>query len=82
MVFPQLESADGRVKADYVLIDKKNPVKTGIDAVPGSWDGLRENPQYYYDILEKHPDTWELVESQDGYFLYKRLPDILGDTSQ
>ena len=73
MVFPQLETVDGKIEANYVFIDKKNPIKTGIGAVPGSWDGLRDNPQYYYDMVEKHPDHWELVRSDDGYYLYRRI---------
>lgn len=72
MVFPQLESADGRYVADYVFIDKENPIKTGIISVPGSWDGLRQNPQFYYDWVEKDPLRWELVKAEDGYFLYHR----------
>ncbi|MBC8488015.1 MAG: DUF2079 domain-containing protein [Bacteroidetes bacterium] len=65
MRFPQLESLDPYFKADYVLIDKKNPVKTR-----GS---LRDNPQYYYDFVEKDPNNWELVKSEDGYFLFQRI---------
>ena len=64
MRFPQLESLDPYFKADYVLIDKNNPVKTR-----GS---LRDNPQYYYDFVEKDPNNWELVKSDDGYFLFQR----------
>lgn len=64
MRFPQLECTEPYFKADYVLIDKKNPVKTR-----GS---LRKNPQFYYDMVEKDPNNWELLKSEDGYFLYKR----------
>lgn len=73
MVFPQIESLDGKIKADYVFIDKKNPIKTGVATVPGSWDGLRQNPQYYYDLIEKDLENWKLVKSEDGYFLYQRI---------
>ncbi len=73
MVFPQLESMDKKVKAEYVFIDKKNPIKTGIAGIAGSYDGLRQNPQYYYDWVEKNRENWELVKSEDGYFLYKRF---------
>ena len=77
MPFPQLESRDGKIKADYVFIDKKEPVKTGASAVPGSWDGLRKNPQLYYDLVEKKPNDWELIKSKDGYYLYKRIDHII-----
>jgi uncharacterized membrane protein len=73
MVFPQLESLDGKIKADYVFIDKNNPIKTGASAVPGSWDGLRENPQHYYDPIEKDIVNWKLIKADDGYFLYQRV---------
>jgi len=76
MVFPQLESLDGKIKADYVFIDKKNPIKTGTGAVPDSWDGMRKNPQLYYDQIEKYPENWELVSSEDGYFLYRRIQEL------
>ncbi|MBM3251139.1 MAG: DUF2079 domain-containing protein [Candidatus Nealsonbacteria bacterium] len=72
MVFPQLETDDGKYKAEYVFIDKTNPVKTGAVAVPGSWDGLRQNPQFYYDWVEKDFLSWELIKAEDGYFLYRR----------
>jgi len=73
MVFPQLESVDGETLADYVFIDKTNPMKTGIGAVPGSWNGLRQNPQAYYDLVEKDPGNWQLIRADDGYYLYRRL---------
>ncbi|MCK4786871.1 MAG: DUF2079 domain-containing protein, partial [Desulfobacteraceae bacterium] len=77
MVFPQLESVDGKTQADYAFIDKTNPMKTGTGAVPGSWDGLRQNPQVYYDLVEKYPDRWELVHTDEGYYLYRRIkPDL------
>lgn len=77
MIFPQLESVDGKTKADYVFIDKQNPTKTGTAIVPGSYCGLRENPQAYYDTVEKYPDRWELVRSDDGYYLYRRIKSNL-----
>jgi uncharacterized membrane protein len=58
-VFPYIE------KAEYVLIDKKNPRKAYI----------RDNPQRYYDWVEKHPDVFELVKYEDGVQLYRRRPD-------
>ena len=72
MIFPQLESVDGKYKAEYVFIDKTNPLKTGVATVPGSWDGLRQNPQFYYDWVEKDLEHWQRVKAEDGYFLYKR----------
>lgn len=65
-VFPYIEGAE------YIFIDKKNPLKTGSNTVPDSWHGLRQNPQFYYDWVEKRPDVFELVYSEDGVFLYKR----------
>lgn len=58
-VFPNIE------KADYVLIDKKNPRKAYIS----------DNPQRYYDWVEKRPDVFELVKYEDGVQLYRRRPD-------
>lgn len=58
-VFPNIE------KADYVLIDKKNPRKAYIS----------DNPQRYYDLVEKRPDIFELIKSEDGVQLYLRRPD-------
>ena len=65
-VFPDIAGAD------FVVIDKPFPLKTGIPSVPGSWDGLRKNPQYYYDWVEKEPSKWYLVAQRDGYFAYAR----------
>jgi hypothetical protein len=67
-VFPWIEGVD------YVFIDKSNLRKTGI-GVPGSWGGLRKNPQFYYDWVEKRPDVFELVHTEDGVCLFKRRPD-------
>ena len=63
MIFPQLESSDGAVKAQYVLFDKTN-------------NGLkRESPSYFnqgdFDLVEKDTENWKLVRSKDGYYLYK-----------
>lgn len=62
-VFPDLAGAD------WVVIDKKRREKTGTATVPGSWDGLRRHPQTYYDLVEKDPH-WQLVVSDDGYYVY------------
>ena len=72
MVFPQLINQDGSIEADYVFIDKLNPLKTGSTNVVGSWFGLRENPQKYYDIVEKNTNKWELLKKDDGIYLFKR----------
>ena len=72
MVFPQLINQDRSIEADYVLIDKSNPLKTGSSNVPGSWNGLRENPKKYYDIVEKNTNKWELLKKDDGIYLFKR----------
>ena len=72
MVFPQLINQDGSIEADYVLIDKFNPLKTGSSNVPGSWRGLRENPKKYYDIVENNTAKWELIKKVDGIYLFKR----------
>lgn len=70
MVFPVLVSNNR--EADFVLIDKTNPRKHGSPDIQGSWSGLRNNPKYYYDLIEKRKDAWELVAQKDGYFLYRR----------
>ena len=72
MVFPQLINQDRSIEADYVLIDKFNPLKTGSSNVPGSWNGLREYPKKYYDIVENNPTKWELLKTDDGIYLFKR----------
>jgi len=68
--FPRLKCRDPylKVDADYVLIDKKNPIKTR--------GNLRDNPQQYYDLVEKDPNNWQLVKSEDGYFLYQRNENL------
>lgn len=64
MQFPIFEGAD------YVLIDKKHPVKFGtIDVDPLE---ARKNPQKYYDMVEKDTNKWELVKEEDDIFLFKR----------
>jgi len=63
MIFPQLESFDGAVKAQYVLFDKTN-------------NGLKnESPSSFtqldFDLVEKNTENWKLVRSEDGYYLYE-----------
>ncbi|MBI4433268.1 DUF2079 domain-containing protein [Candidatus Uhrbacteria bacterium] len=81
MIFPQLETADKTYQANYVFIDKTNPIKTGVATVPGSWDGLRQNPQFYYDWVEQRPQEWELLRADDGYFLYRRKDTVTSEFS-
>lgn len=66
-VFPDISGVD------YVVIDKRRKEKTGIGTVPGSWDGLRQNPQFYYDWVERDPDHWVLFVEKDDYLVYRRL---------
>lgn len=64
MQFPVFEGAD------YVLIDKKHPVKfgtIGVDPIEA-----RKNPQKYYDLVEKDTKNWELIKKDDGVFLFKK----------
>lgn len=72
MIFPQLINQDGSIQADYVLIDKFNPIKTGSYNVPYSYHGLRENPQKYYDLMENNTAKWKLLKKDDGIYLFKR----------
>jgi uncharacterized membrane protein len=66
-IFPDLSAAE------YAVIDKERREKTGVATVPGSWDGLRRDPQSYYDLLERRPDQWALLAQRDGYFVYRRI---------
>lgn len=64
MAYPQIESLDKRITADYVIFDKTN-------------NGLKQGGPVYktqrdFDLVEKDIDTWELVMAEDGYFLYRR----------
>ena len=72
MIFPQLSSQDGSIEADYVLIDKFNPLKTGSGNVSGSYKGFRNNPNKYYAIVENNTAKWELLKKNDGIYLFKR----------
>ena len=72
MIFPQLSNQDGSIEADYVFIDKFNPLKRGSTNVQGSWNGLRANPNKYYAIVENDTAKWELLKKNDGIYLFKR----------
>lgn len=63
MQFPIYEGAD------YVLIDKKHPIKFGTIVDPIE---ARKNPQQFYDIVEKDTNNWELIKEEDGIFLFKK----------
>jgi len=64
-IFPDITGVN------YVVFDKFRKV-AGVGTVEGSWNGLRENPQRYFDWVEKAPNQWVLVTKQDGYFVYRR----------
>lgn len=66
LVFPDVRDAR------YVAIDKWNPLKTGVATVPGSWDRLRTEPDFYYDPIEKNRKEWELVADSEGVRVYRR----------
>ncbi|HHT9159734.1 MAG: hypothetical protein UT32_C0029G0008 [Parcubacteria group bacterium GW2011_GWC2_39_14] len=60
-------------EADYVLIDKKHPIKFGVSKAGVDPLEARSNPQQYYDLVEKDTKNWELIKEDDGIFLFKRL---------
>lgn len=67
MVFPQTESRDGRIKADYIFFDTTN-------------NGLKEESPAYrkqsdFSAIQDDDWNWQLVASIDGFFLYKRRGD-------
>ncbi len=65
-VFPDISDVD------YVVIDRYRREKTGVSTVPGSWDGLRRDPQSYYDSVERSP-AWEPVVDRSGYAVFARV---------
>jgi len=65
MIFPRLESLDNKYKADYVLFDKTNNyLKKGSPSY---------KTQHDFDVVEKDKRNWQLVKSENGLFLYKRI---------
>ncbi len=65
MIFPRLKSIGGKIKADYVFLDKSN-------------NGLPEKspafiPQGQFNLVDKDTKKWKLIKSTDNYFLYKRI---------
>ena len=64
MVFPKLISDDGKIKANYVFLDKTN-------------NGLKSHSPAYItkkeiNIIEKDKENWSLLRSKDGYSLFKK----------
>ena len=53
--------------AKYILIDRDYEKKTGIGTVDKSWNGFRENPEYYYSQFY---NEYLLLEKKDGIELY------------
>ena len=69
MIFPRLKSVHSRATADYVLFDKTN-------------NGLKEiSPAYInqsqFDLVEKNPENWNIIKSEDNFILYKRVNNNL-----
>jgi len=63
-VFPRL-SPD----VDYVLIDRKHPLKSGFGE---TYLDFRRRPEYYYAMIESAPQQWILIHEEDGVRLFKR----------
>ncbi|MEP9411481.1 MAG: DUF2079 domain-containing protein [Candidatus Brocadia sp.] len=67
MQFPILDGSD------YVLIDKKHPVKFGISKAGVDPLEARNNPQRYYDRVEKDTKNWKLIKESDGIYLFQKV---------
>lgn len=67
MQFPILEGAD------YVLIDKKHPIKFGVSKAGVDPLEARSNPQQYYDMVEKDAKNWKIIKESDGIFLFQKV---------
>lgn len=66
MIYPHMiESKDGLIKADYVLLDITN--NGHRDDSPVSVN------QKEIDRIAKDKTNWELIKSEDGFFLYRRI---------
>jgi len=59
-IFPTIKD-----DTEYVLIDKKHRVKTGIG-------DFQVRPQFYYGLIEENLQEWELIKEGDGVFLFKK----------
>jgi uncharacterized membrane protein len=67
MIFPLVKSPDGKFEAEYVFFDKTN---NGLSKVSPAY-----MPQQTFDTFENDKSSWELVKSEEGYFLYKRIKE-------
>lgn len=70
-VFPDIS------KADYVAVDRVNAVKAGTGTVPGSWDGMRRDPEAYYDCLDSRLLDWKLLHAREGIEIYQRVSETV-----
>ena len=75
-LMPILANNNKRIKtfpdfkdAEYILIDRDYKKKTGIGTVDKSWNGFRENPEYYYSQFY---NEYLLIEKKDGIELYTK----------
>ena len=59
-IFPDIKD-----DTEYVLIDKKHRVKTGIG-------DFQMRPQFYYGLIEENSQEWELIKEEYGIFLFKK----------
>ncbi len=68
MVFPALQSKDGKWQAQYIFLETTN-------------NGLKsESPAYVAReemVLVRGDSKWELVKADDGYELYRRRLTII-----
>lgn len=67
LIFPRLESLDGKHKADFVFFDKTN---SGLKKESTAYRTQRD-----FDVIEKDKDHWRLVNQANGYYLYQRIGD-------
>lgn len=71
LVFPHIQNLDGKIKANYVFFDKTNNSLTKKSNA--------YKTQCDFDIVEKDKNTWSLVKSEDGYFLYKMIKSYISN---
>lgn len=62
-IFPDIKD-----DTEYILIDKKHRVKTGV----GEVSDFRIRSQFYYDQIENNSQIWKLIKEKDGVYLYKK----------
>lgn len=65
LIFPDVESKDGKWKADYILFDVSNN-----ELKPQSPAFIKSE---FFSMIAMDKQTWELIASQNNYFLYKRI---------